>query len=47
VQGAGDARTLQGFIRHIPLADCHQSGHLGFGDSDFLAAESGLGKIGD
>src|SRR3977135_1895041 len=41
VQGACDARALQGLRRTVFLARRHQPGHLGLGQRDFLATEFG------
>ncbi|OIQ67816.1 hypothetical protein GALL_506020 [mine drainage metagenome] len=41
VQGAGDARALQGLLGSVFLARRHQPGHLGLGQRDFLASEFG------
>src|SRR5260370_18393715 len=41
MQGAGDARALQGLLRTVFLPRRHQPGHVGFGQRDFIAAELG------
>ena len=47
VQRAGDARALQGLGSSELLTHGHQTGHLGFGDPDFLAAPGSQGNIGN
>ena len=47
VQAAGDARAAQRLLRRELLANRHQPGHFGLGDSDFLAAPSGELQVGD
>ena len=47
VQGAGDAGALEGLLAAVFLAQRHQTGHLGLGDVEFLAAEIGLIDIGN
>ena len=47
MQRAGDARAFQRVLALEFLADSHQTGHFGLGNSDFLAAKSGLRHIGD
>jgi hypothetical protein len=47
VQGAGDARALEGLARGELLADGHQGRHLALGDLDLLAAPIGEGDVGD
>jgi hypothetical protein len=46
VQAAGDARALQGLPGGEFLADGHETGHLGLGDLDFLAAPVGKRQVG-
>ncbi len=41
VERAGDARAAQRLGRTELLAQCHEAGHFGLGDLDFLAAEIG------
>ena len=45
VQGAGNAGTLEGLLTAVLLAKCHQTGHLGLSDVEFLATEIGLSDI--
>ena len=47
VQGAGNAGALERLLAAVLLAQCHQTGHLGLGDVEFLAAEISLIDIGD
>ena len=47
VQGASDAGALEGLLAAVLLAQRHQTGHLGLGNVEFLAAEIGLVDIGD
>jgi hypothetical protein len=47
VQAARDARALQGLLGRELVADGHQTGHLGLGDLDFLAAPFGQRKVGN
>src|SRR5690606_17857194 len=39
--------TLQWLGFRVLLANCHQSGHLGFGDQDFFASPIGEREVGD
>jgi len=45
VQAAGDARAAQRADGGELFADGHQTGHLGLGDLDFLAAPVGEGQV--
>jgi hypothetical protein len=47
VQRAGDARALQRLALGELVADCHQTGHLGLGDLDLLAAPVGKRRVGN
>ena len=47
VQRAGDAGTIERLPGLILLAHRHKTRHFGLGDSDFLTAPLGQGKIGD
>ena len=47
VKGASDTGTFQGLLAAVLLAQRHQTGHLGLGDVEFLAAEVGLIDVGD
>ncbi len=47
VQRSGDACAGKGLSLREFLADRHQTGHLGLGDQDFLAAPRGQRKVGD
>ena len=45
VQRACDARALQWLGGRVLLTHCHQTGHLGLGDRDFLASPARQGQI--
>ena len=47
VQRAGDLGALERLLRTVLLARCHQAGHFGFGQRDFLAAELGEADVLD
>ena len=47
VQRAGDARAAQRPGRGMLFANCHQTGHLGLGNADFLATPVGKAQVGD
>ena len=47
VERAGDAGAPQGLQARVLLADGHETGHLGLGDLDLLAAPVGEAQIGD
>ena len=47
VQRSGDAGAAQRLGGGVFLADRHQTGHLGLGDADFLAAPVGQLQVGD
>ena len=47
VQGAGDAGALERLLAAVFLAQRHQTGHLGLGNVELLAAEIGLIDIGN
>ncbi|CAI8159751.1 MAG: Uncharacterised protein [Synechococcus sp. CC9902] len=47
VQRTGDPGTLEGLLAAVLLAQGHQTGHLGLGDVEFLAAEICLVDVGD
>jgi hypothetical protein len=47
VQRPRDARALQWLLAPVFLAQRNETGHLGLGDRDLLAAEVRLADIGD
>ncbi len=47
MQTAGDAGPLERLFVAIFLPECHQAGHLGFGNCDFFSAPIGQGHIGN
>ena len=47
MQRTGDARALQRLCRAKFLTQGHEAGHFGFGDLDFLAAETGKADVGN
>jgi hypothetical protein len=47
VQRAGDPRALERLSGCVFIANGHQTGHLGLGNADFLAAPCGQAEVGD
>jgi hypothetical protein len=47
VERAGNARAFQRLLGGEFLADCHETGHLGLGDPDFLPSPVGEREVGD